>query len=674
MKSLRPLSLFLLFFFLLQKPLYATWSFGEQDLQKYIQPVAFDLDVSSGAVILYEKCTPHLLLRPVSSGYRNSYYMRTTYRRVIKILDKKAFDAADCEHAFYSGLDAGNFAMGVKDVTGTTYNLVEGKVVEEKMHKQTIREEPRTEYTKKLRFSLPAVREGSIIDYSYTIEQPVTLFLVEWSFSRMYPCLYSELDCYLSRNFAYNTLSQSPHEFVAFNDSKLNTIDTTVPYAYTLNEPTFSHDLSHRKWVRRYVESMQPEPFVNNIEDYMEVVKLRVAANKDYSLGAMQSWEEFNERILELRECRMPDKDEIKALQKAAKNGFELSDDPLIQAKNIYCFVRDSAWVNNVADKTEDKRMTSLIRDRNCATVDLNLAAIGLMRAYGLKADLVALSPTSSGKMIEAYPSLDQADYHIGQLIVQQDTFYFDASGKDLPFGTLYPFCYNGYCRVISSPGYPIQLYAERQKERSQYAVVTKDNTPDHYIVEQKIIMNNILAAYLRREWKKDSTKVKPFIDDQAKKLPFKARLQSYQFLGRTDPDTPLTLICQYQLTWPEEKKTVFQPMLHALFKENPLSATKRRFPVELPYASDEFGYLQLQMPEGYKAEELPGSVLLQLDKGNSLLYNISYDPATRMLTLNTRLKRSTVWFSAAEYADVRNFYEKIIEQQQQSCIISKEQ
>src|ERR1700730_15834346 len=85
----------------------------------------------------------------------------------IKILNKKAFDQLATARI---GLGRNeNDAEKVDKLVASTYNLENGQVVEVKLDKKDIfQDKVNKEYTE-VRFTLPAIHEGSIIDYSYTV-------------------------------------------------------------------------------------------------------------------------------------------------------------------------------------------------------------------------------------------------------------------------------------------------------------------------------------------------------------------------------------------------------------------------------------------------------------------------------------------------------------------------
>lgn len=127
------------------------------------------------------------------------------YRRV-HILNKNAFDAASESIFFYKNMDVEEELDKLKAVT---YNLENGKVVETKLDtkngvfKETIN---RNRFVKK--FTMPNVKEGSIIEYEYTVRSDFFTQLDPWLFQGPYPVLWSEYNLELPEFLGFTFLSR----------------------------------------------------------------------------------------------------------------------------------------------------------------------------------------------------------------------------------------------------------------------------------------------------------------------------------------------------------------------------------------------------------------------------------------------------------------------------------
>src|ERR1700689_4707085 len=102
----------------------------------------------------------------------------------IKILNKSGFDAATIEIPLFTD---GHNVEQLSNLKVVTYNLENGKINEVKLDNKSI-------FTDKLnrnfvvqKFTFPAITEGSIIEYSYTIHSDFIFNLQPWVFQSGYP-------------------------------------------------------------------------------------------------------------------------------------------------------------------------------------------------------------------------------------------------------------------------------------------------------------------------------------------------------------------------------------------------------------------------------------------------------------------------------------------------------
>ena len=132
-------------------------SLGELDMKSYAK------DSSAEAVILAD----YGLSRLIKDDIRG--YM-TIYRRYtrIKILKKSAYNYANISVPFYRF--SANQEEIVRDIQARTYNLKDGSMQYQEMGKSAIFEEKRSDKVYLSKFTLPNIHEGSVIEYSYTIE------------------------------------------------------------------------------------------------------------------------------------------------------------------------------------------------------------------------------------------------------------------------------------------------------------------------------------------------------------------------------------------------------------------------------------------------------------------------------------------------------------------------
>jgi hypothetical protein len=97
------------------------------------------------------------------------FVLYTDVHERIKIYNKDGFDWATKEIALYVSNNQEEEVVGVK---GETYNIKNGELVSLKLDKDGVFEEKENKYRNKKKITMPGIREGSVIEYKYTIRSP----------------------------------------------------------------------------------------------------------------------------------------------------------------------------------------------------------------------------------------------------------------------------------------------------------------------------------------------------------------------------------------------------------------------------------------------------------------------------------------------------------------------
>src|ERR1022692_453888 len=133
----------------------------------------------------------------------------TRFKR-IKIINKNGYDAASDEILVYKN---GMYGENLAELKASTFNLENGNVVEIKLDQKSVFTDKLDKYYSNKKFTMPAVKEGSIVDISYTIKSDYYNFLRAWSFQGDYPCLWSEYEVVIPQFFHYVFLNQGDQGF-----------------------------------------------------------------------------------------------------------------------------------------------------------------------------------------------------------------------------------------------------------------------------------------------------------------------------------------------------------------------------------------------------------------------------------------------------------------------------
>lgn len=152
-------------------------------------------DTSFEAIVLYDIGSSKFVRG--AEGFDILFERRTK----IKILSKAGIDHSEIEIPLYQ---EGNVFERVADLEGVTYNLENGTIAQSNLNKDDVYEEKVNESWVVKKFAMPNVKEGSVIEFKYTVYTPYIFNLQDWEFQRDIPTLYSE---YVVRSIPFFPMS-----------------------------------------------------------------------------------------------------------------------------------------------------------------------------------------------------------------------------------------------------------------------------------------------------------------------------------------------------------------------------------------------------------------------------------------------------------------------------------
>ncbi|RZK21117.1 MAG: DUF3857 domain-containing protein, partial [Pedobacter sp.] len=155
------------------------------------------LDSNANAIVLKEFGTARIDLDDATGRLELIF----DYHVKIKIYNKEGFESANVIVPLYKD---DSKEETINDLKASTFNYIDGRFVETAMDKKAIFYENRSKYTKLLKFTLPNLKEGSIIEYSYRLKSPNLFNFKTWQFQSNIPKVISEYLVYIPGIYNYN--------------------------------------------------------------------------------------------------------------------------------------------------------------------------------------------------------------------------------------------------------------------------------------------------------------------------------------------------------------------------------------------------------------------------------------------------------------------------------------
>ncbi len=429
----------------------------------------------------------------------------------------------------------------------------------------------------------------------------------------------------------------------------------------------------NKRWVRRDVNAAPKEPFVTNIENYTERLQLQIYGvhHSAFYLNVLDSWGKLDTSLLNNFDYYRPVVAHQPKVKEQVDELLKGTTDELEKAKALYKFVRNRISLLGYSSIWLSKSMDKILSDRSGTASDMNLLLTTMMRYAGIETQPVVLGTTDHLRPYERFPTLERFNRSICMVKIDGKQYFLDASCAYMPFGILPAECYNGYARIVCGKGQGVDLSASMVKEKMLVSFATENASPGDYRVKGTIYFSNWQSADLRKNWRKDTALIKSYIINQFKGNKTSVALMSYSYDNLKD-ETPLRLEFTVKLPMEGKELIYLNPLFISFFKENPIKSEHRTYPVEMPAQIDYTYSLQLKIPEGYVIEETPKPVIVTLDNKANYKYQLELDKESGMLSLRARVQITESSFNVDEYTLVKTYYDKVLESQQNVCVLKK--
>lgn len=609
------------------------------------------IDTSAHAVVLYEHGRTELQYSPGDGGLM---VFHTRHVRV-KILDKQGVDAANVEIPLYQ---YGSKSEYVRDVKGVTYNLENGQLTTEELKRDAIFSDQATAYRRDTRFTLPSIRENSIIDYSYTLISPNFRNFRTWYFQSELPKVYSEYVAVVPATFDYHTNLKG---FYPLNEQK----NSVLRQYFLLNG--VRQDCSRMTYIMRDIPAFKEEAFMLAPINYISSINYELA--KYYSpagrqINFAQEWSDIDRELMSNPDFGGQIKN-TKAFREILSDLLQGTDSDLAKAQAIYYYIQSNINWSGYLGKYAEQGITKTLQSKKGNTGDINLALVAGLNAAGIEAFPVIISTRQNGIPGTLNPVLTDFNAVICLIKINGEQYLLDASEKRLPFGQLSMRSVNDRGRVIYSKKQSEWVPLENKiPAKTTYNIVGK-------IDEGGTLSGTITGIYsgLNALNKRDEIDEYPSFDEYEEHLMetmSAIRILNSEIENLEDLDKPFIEKLEFELDMREgfnDVRIVLNPIIYSRMSSNPFTLQTRSYHVDLGAAQSEVFNINISIPEGYDLVHKPNNSNMSLPDGVAR-YGYQSNFNNQLLILQQSLSLNQAIFTPEEYFHLKEFFARIIQQQ----------
>jgi Domain of Unknown Function with PDB structure (DUF3857) len=601
-----------------------------------------DFDKDANAVVL---------IHEAFSNYDDQRHLITYHHIRIKILKEKGFSFANVSIPFYRKDD---FEL-IRGVEGMTINLVDGtQVVNTKLDRKSIFTQKTNDRIGEVVFTFPAIKVGSIIDYTYQSDMKSYGGLEDWDFQERIPVLISKYSLVIAPNieFAYR-------------------VNKTLDLPIVIKRGSFTDGVYFEM---KDIPGLGDEPYMDARRDYVQKIIFQLSGfsrNGSDKSRYMTSWEEVSRELNSSAEFGGQLDKNISGTEDFMKL-VKAMNSPEERMKAVFNYVRSNMVWNNLYSKYSTDGVKNALQKKTGTSGDINLLLVNLLKEASLEAYPMLVSERFHGKVNSTYPFIDQFNSVFAYVIVNKKKYYLDATDKTNPPHLTPSNILNTTAFIVNRKAGGLTDITNDTAQYKEYITAALDLSDKGAITGTVTVRSKDYARF---------TKLPAYKADKEKFIRHYYIVDGTNFTAK---DFEVSNIENDSMMFDQDFKVsgtlnttgdyTFLPLnLYTGFDFNPFLSDNRFSNINFGFRRSISLNLSVQLPANYAIDEMPRSVrLTNPDKDISFLRQIEFDKETNFIRCMISIEFTKSLYETDTYPIIKEIYQKMFEFLKEPVVLKK--
>jgi Transglutaminase-like superfamily len=595
-----------------------------------------------------------------------SYVLKAKMR--ILVLKSDAFEAGNVALRTY-GENRGERRITATEISAASYVLEDGKVIKTVMNPKDIFVEKIKGDVSYTKFSVPGMKEGCIIEYSYTETSDFTDELPSWNFqSQDYPVLKSEYNAAIPSMLEYLITKVGVHQF-SENDHK-----RTHGSFFMRTGLSVASDVENYHWVMRNLPKMKDEIFLSTPKNYIDRLEFQIVRyyNGRTITELGNNWKTTTADLLSSSRFAYQLQQENPWLDEQTQK-IAGSGDFLERSKRIYYYILNNYVCTDPNDEFVEHGLSHVFEKKQGTVGEINMLLCAMLRFIHVHADPVILSTRNYGVNSKDHYLPARFNHMVIRAYMMGQTYMLDASTPIMGFGHLPLDCYNGHARIICDrDSASIFLIADSIRE-TQLNSVFIVNDPDKK-GQMTGTFNSVLGYHDGYDVRKTVANkgMKEFAKSILASSPLEVRMLNFGIDSLMQFEEPIGLHFDFNFDSPQADIFYFNPLLYSDITTGlSLPAGQRDYPIEMEKPIDKLYVMNIEVPAGFVIDEVPQSARISYNN-NEGTYEYLVGKMENGIQIRVHLKMKKALFASDEYEPLRSFFNYAIKKESEQIVFKK--
>jgi hypothetical protein len=608
-----------------------------------------------------------------------AYKQYLSIRQRIRIETEEGLDYATQSIQLYQ---SDNGSETLKNVSGTTYNLAEGKVEKVELDVNSVFEEDLSEFYTLKSFTMPDVRIGSIIEFLYVVESPFP-YIDDINLQYGIPIINLDVNIqfpnYYSYNIVFNPNSSYKIDFNAkdFEDSLTSTlIDASESDYFDADQKIQQVRVSNKliSFTQQHIPALLPEFLSGNLNKYRAKMIINIASFNDVQTGKVRkefgtTWEavaktiydsdKFGDEVKRSRFFRKDLEDLIQSLTTSKEKVTAILD-----------FLKSKVkWDGKYGVFTKDG-IKEAYKKGSGNVSEVNLLLVSMLREAEIEANPVLVSSVDNETPI--FPTREGFNYIVVQVSYGDKKVLLDATEKFAGLNLLPIRAANWKGRLIKKDGSSewIRLTDNQKSEDIVFLDIKLDGESEATGNGQKRHTN--YRALDSRNTNVNSTEDELEKQIQNDNVGLEISNVIVEGLENVDSDLTYKYDIKFKNAFDKVGDNIYiTPLLYEANEESPFKLETRKLPLDLSFPYKTKTIVNIKIPEGYEVESIPESIKAVYNDSVGYYKYVTRIQGSAISTVAT-FNLDTSVIQPKDYPAFKKFFEAIVEKDAQKIVLKK--
>jgi hypothetical protein len=270
---------------------------------------------------------------------------------------------------------------------------------------------------------MPDVKDGSVIDYTYTIRRRYIEELPDFYLSHQVPTKRAEVTIRYPKYLRYKGVVQN---YPGYVDHFITRIDTSShePKIFTYPQPP---PIVKETWRALNIPAVKKEKYISTLDDYRGKIKFQLSKFGIPLQSLENSWDYV---AAEIRRKQQVNK-RIKTDRDARKLGQQIAQtrpDKKAAMDSIFEYLNQKVRYSGSKAPFSKMSAKAVLRGKPANQAAINQTLTAMLQGAGIEAHPLLISTRKSGRINRSFPSLFQFNGQLAWSKIDGKTYFMDAS------------------------------------------------------------------------------------------------------------------------------------------------------------------------------------------------------------------------------------------------------